>query len=236
MGDGAKKYNGWANYETWCVHLWLTNEEGSYRYWSEEAERQSKEARRCEEVRDGIWTVAEASRFRLADQLKEHIGEASPLSDGDCSLYMDLLNAALCEVDWAEVAEAFLEEVEPDDEPEEDDQAKEDDEEASTGEDDETLKRERTGTASGPLFELGQTVCTPGALTALTREDIDAALRRHVAGDWGDMPEGERLENETAVKEGHQIHSLYRGKGGCRFYVITEADRSVTTVLLPVEY
>ena len=50
------------------------------------------------------------------------------------------------------------------------------------------------------------------------------------------MPEGERQENDAAVREGSQLHSAYQGKNGCRFWVITEADRSVTTVLLPEEH
>ena len=113
MGDGAKGYNGWANYETWCVHLWLTNEEGSYRYWREEAGRHRKKS-------------GEDASGTLAEQLKSELEEASPIEEA--SLFSDLLNAALGEVDWFEVADAFLEDVEPDDENEEEDQAEEDDE------------------------------------------------------------------------------------------------------------
>ena len=102
MGDGAKGYNGWANYETWCVHLWLTNEEGSYRYWREEAGRHRKKS-------------GEDASGTLAEQLKNELEEASPIEEA--SLFSDLLNAALGEVDWFEVADAFLEDVEPDDEP-----------------------------------------------------------------------------------------------------------------------
>src|SRR4051794_10856032 len=65
-----KEYNGWANYETWCVHLWLTNEEGSYRYWREEARRHRLEAPSCANVMEGIWSVEQAVRFNLADQLQ----------------------------------------------------------------------------------------------------------------------------------------------------------------------
>src|SRR4051794_18704009 len=52
-----ERYNGWANYETWCVHLWLTNEEESYRYWREEARRHRGEAPSCSNVSEGIWSV-----------------------------------------------------------------------------------------------------------------------------------------------------------------------------------
>lgn len=237
MGNEAKRYNGWANYETWCVHLWLTNEEGSYRYWREEAERQSKEARRCEEVKAGTWTVPEARRFRLADQLKSELEEASPTEEA--SLFSDLLSGALAEVDWHEIAEAFLEEVDPDDEPDDEtedgDQADDDDEAAYTAEEFETLKRERIEKSSGPLFELGRTVSTPGALSALTRDDIGRALARHHRGDWGNVGRFDWRRNEEALSEGERLVSVYRGSDGTKFYVITEADRSSTCVHLPEE-
>lgn len=221
MGDGAKGYNGWANYETWCVHLWLTNEEGSYRYWREEAGRHRKEN-------------GEDASGTLAEQLKCELEEASPIEEA--SLFSDLLNAALGEVDWFEVADAFLEDVEPDDEPDEDDQAEEDDEEAFTAEEFARLKRERSESTNGPLFELGQTVSTPGALSALTRGEIAQALTRHHRGDWGDVGRFDWGRNEEALTEGERLVSVYHGADGTKFYVITEADRSSTCVLLPEEY
>lgn len=111
MSQEAKGYNGWANYETWCVHLWLTNEEGSYRYWREEAERHRKDN-------------GEDASGTLAEQLRSELEEASPIEEA--SLFSDLLNAALGEVDWFEVADAFLEDVEPDDGLEDDHQDDED--------------------------------------------------------------------------------------------------------------
>lgn len=213
MGDGAKGYNGWANYETWCVHLWLTNEQGSYCYWSDEAAVHRGEARDHKNVKAGIWSVEEAARFTLADAMKESFEQSHPFrgehlaNAKDPDVFCELLDSALSEVRWSEIADAFLEEVEPDDEPDDeteaDDQADEadaDDGEECTAEEFEKLTRERTETASGSLFELGQTVSTPGALAALTRDDIETALRRHAAGDWGDMPEGERQENDAAVR------------------------------------
>ena len=98
-------YNGWTNYETWCVHLWLTNEEGTYHYCRDAARQAGVEA--PEQVRRRVWTVEEAKKFRLADQLKEFVQEMDPVADG-ASMFTDLLNAALSEVDWHEIAEAFL--------------------------------------------------------------------------------------------------------------------------------
>src|SRR4051794_7859283 len=143
-----EEYNGWSNYETWCVHLWLTNEEGSYRYWKEEAERHRKEDR-------------ESERSNLAEQIRSELDEAAPTEKA--SVFSDLVNAALSEVDWHEIADAFLEEVQPEpgDEDEKTDQADEDDEEAYSAEEFERVKRERIESPNGTLFELGQVVTTP---------------------------------------------------------------------------
>ncbi len=85
-------------------------------------------------------------------------------------------------------------------------------------------------------FNLGQVVATPGSLEELSREEIANALRRHASGDWGDLSKDDKEENELALKAGYRILLVYKsGKGG-KFLVITEADRSVTTVLLPEEY
>jgi uncharacterized membrane protein YkoI len=235
MSDETNKYNGWANYETWCVHLWLTNEEGDYRYWREEAARHRKEAPRHANVREGIWSVELAERVSLAEEMKSEIEEASPIEGA--SLFSDLLNGAISEVDWQEVADAFLEEVEPDPR-DDDDQADEDEEdgEEQSGEAFEQEKRERIESRKEPLFELGQVVSTPGALEALTREDIVKALARHHRGDWGDVGRHDWQENEASLREGFRLLSIYRGTNGTKFWIITEADRSSTCVLLPSEY
>jgi hypothetical protein len=83
---------------------------------------------------------------------------------------------------------------------------------------------------------LGQTVATPAALDVLTRPDIVAALRRHSAGDWGEVDADDRAANDAALQTGERLLSVYRSANGTTFWVITEADRSVTTVLLPEDY
>ncbi len=85
-------------------------------------------------------------------------------------------------------------------------------------------------------FPLGQIVSTPNALSNLTRDDITKALGRHVAGDWGEACEEDRQENDLSLKEGFRLLSVYAGSDGTKFWIITEADRSVTTVLLPEDY
>lgn len=85
-------------------------------------------------------------------------------------------------------------------------------------------------------FELGQTVATPGALAAIHPEDLFACLIRHAAGDWGDLDEEDKAENELSLREGFRLLSAYTDRNGTKFWIITEADRTVTTTLLPSEY
>lgn len=90
----------------------------------------------------------------------------------------------------------------------------------------------------GPLFPLGQVVATPGALAALEEagQIPQEFLHRHVVGDWGDLDPHDLQANELAVRYGNRILSAYSTKNGTRLWVITEYDRSVTTLLLPSEY
>lgn len=101
-----RKYNGWTNYETWTVSLWLDNDEPSYRFWRNESARQRRQAKGSAQARSGCWTDAEAARLHLAEQLKEAITDAAPIKAP--SLYSDLLAAALSEVDWIEIAEHWM--------------------------------------------------------------------------------------------------------------------------------
>jgi hypothetical protein len=86
-------------------------------------------------------------------------------------------------------------------------------------------------------FPLGCIVATPGVELCVPPADIVRALARHARGDWGDLCEEDVNANEFAVDCGGRLVSVYRAEtSGERFYVITEADRSVTTLLLPNEY
>jgi hypothetical protein len=88
------------------------------------------------------------------------------------------------------------------------------------------------------LFSLGQVVCTPGAIEALGNVDDtpSALLTRHVTGDCGDLCEEDKQSNNDAIRNGLRVLSAYKLGDGTRLWVITEADRSVTTLLLPSEY
>jgi hypothetical protein len=89
-----------------------------------------------------------------------------------------------------------------------------------------------------PKFALGQIVATPGALRELERSGESPAkfLSRHSTGDWGEVDAGDWKLNDRAVMEGTRLLSAYRTAKGERLWIITEADRSVTTLLLPSEY
>ena len=84
-------------------------------------------------------------------------------------------------------------------------------------------------------FPLGQIVITAIANAQLESQAISEGLSRHASGDWGEVCEADREENELSLREGYRLLSVY-GTGKGRFWIITEADRSVTTVLMPDDY
>jgi hypothetical protein len=87
-------------------------------------------------------------------------------------------------------------------------------------------------------FPIGQTYITPGAEEALMvagQTGIEF-LRRHFSGDWSELSDEDATENELSLREGFRVLSAYRTAKGQRLWIITEADRSSTTILLPDEY
>ena len=100
-----KDYNGWTNYETWNVKLWMDNDESTYHYWQEQTDELWKRAQENQ-----AWpgsTRKESAAIQLADALKSKCEENQPEVSG---MYADLLGAALSEVNWLEIAENMLEE------------------------------------------------------------------------------------------------------------------------------
>ncbi len=95
-----------------------------------------------------------------------------------------------------------------------------------------------TRTNIGARFALGQTFITPGAQEALeiAGETAIQFLRRHMSADWGEVSEEDARENELSLREGFRLLSAYRTVKGQKLWIITEADRSATTILLPSEY
>jgi hypothetical protein len=98
-------YNGWANYETWLVNLWMDNEQGSQEFFREQAREYLSTAQA-----DDVWTKTQRARFRFADWLKHYYSEESrPELPG---VYGDLLGAALSSVNWDEIARHYIEAIE----------------------------------------------------------------------------------------------------------------------------
>jgi hypothetical protein len=107
-----ERYNGWTNYATWNIALWLGNEEGSYSYWRERTQQAYDDAEA-----EGTFTRKEQAALDLSRQLQDEIEEGNPLADQP-SMYSDLLGSAISDCNWYEIAENWLEDVE-EEEPEE---------------------------------------------------------------------------------------------------------------------
>lgn len=91
------------------------------------------------------------------------------------------------------------------------------------------------------LFKTGQIVSTRGVFEKMQEyphfaQFVNESLRRHMIGDWGDLGKEDKQENELSLKEGYRLLSAYEGKGLPKIWIITEADRSATTILFPDEY
>lgn len=96
----AERYNGWRNYETWNLALWIGNDQGSDEYWRERTQEAYKNADRSR-----FFTKREQAILDLSHQLQDEIEEGTPIVTG---FYADVLNAAIGEVDWYEIAEHWI--------------------------------------------------------------------------------------------------------------------------------
>lgn len=102
MKNENKTYNGWTNYETWNVSLWLNNDQGTQEYWQDRASNWLAIS-----IPSQYATKEENAVFDLTEELKEYFEENNPLKDTN-SCYVDLLNAALREVNWNEIARHII--------------------------------------------------------------------------------------------------------------------------------
>lgn len=87
-----------------------------------------------------------------------------------------------------------------------------------------------------PLFPWGRVVITANAQNTLVKDDAIKGFTRHMTGDWGDLCEEDRQANEDALNRDLRLLSSYSDRNGTKFWIITEADRSLTTILLPEDY
>jgi hypothetical protein len=221
MHTTSTTHEGWTNFETWAVRMGLKKDQASYEHYRELAEIALEDTVESYEGKLDATTRKEATGL-LAQRVRGEVEAAAPELGG--TLYSDLLNAALSRVDWLEIAEDLLADLQPNETSSEEAEAFE------------AIKRERQAHPGKPLFDLGRTVSTPGALEALPPDEIAAAFSRHANGDWGDVCREDWEENELSLREGFRLLSVYHDARGAKFYVITEANRSATTVLLPSEY
>jgi hypothetical protein len=106
-------YNGWTNYETWCVNLWLSNDQGSYEYVNEMAREAHADA-----TGDEVMTRKEYAALQLADALKNLHEESMP--EIPTGVYSDLLTSALGSVNWYEIAKSWIDDMEFDDDDQDD--------------------------------------------------------------------------------------------------------------------
>lgn len=102
-------YQGWRNYETWVVNLWIDNERGDYEYWRERTD----EVMSSSEAHDSF-SQEDVAKGTLADELKEWLEEAMP--DEMSGMFVDLLKGAISEVDTYEIAGHWVDDYEPEDE------------------------------------------------------------------------------------------------------------------------
>lgn len=86
-----------------------------------------------------------------------------------------------------------------------------------------------------PKFALGQVVITPAAQSQLNHYDVVMGLHRHNSGDFGDVSENDKAANTEAMETADMILSAYTDRNSVAFWIITEGDRSATTILLPSE-
>lgn len=87
-----------------------------------------------------------------------------------------------------------------------------------------------------PKFPIGQILLTSNAMRTLEPEDVHAGLARHATCDWGDVCPADWEANDSALWGGGRLFSVYHGRNAVKFWIITEADRTATTVLLPDDY
>jgi hypothetical protein len=206
----TKLYEFWYSVETWIIAVWIDSERPTCEYWQAVADETLKL------TGEGSNRLEEA-KVTLMDRLRDEICEAA--SAENRGLFAELLSHALTNVDWQEIAEHLL---------------------AGANLQEETAQvrwtRPRPGPEAEPRLSLGEVVTAEGASWTIDARNIREALARHQRGDWGDCCPEDWQANEEALRDGHRLHSVYRSWNGDIFWILTEPDRSVTTVLLPSEY
>jgi len=180
--------------ETWLTYRWLTEDEEPRTFWQARASTIAKH-----------YTDTNLAIQQLGKEILDSV--KAECCTNIASLAEDLLQAALWEVSWCDVAKALLK--------------------------DELPVEMQIDT---PFFPLGNIVATAGVMESIPSDERLAALAKHARSDWGEVDGVDWSENDSAIIQGNRIFSEYQSKAGVTFLIITEADRSATTILLPGEY
>lgn len=107
-----KTYNGWTNYETWNVKLWMDNDQGSQEYWQEQAQAAWDATDDDEDEKERAEEAVSSLRETLKDEFEQAECDLLETAGASASMWADLLGAAMSEVNWHEIAESLMEEVE----------------------------------------------------------------------------------------------------------------------------
>ncbi len=86
------------------------------------------------------------------------------------------------------------------------------------------------------VLDFGVVRVTDGATDRLNKDDVRNALSRHICGDWGHVEVEDWIENDSSLRNGYRVLSAYADRNSQKFWIVTEADRSTTTIMLPEEY
>jgi hypothetical protein len=205
----------WSNDETWRLRRWIVNEPSIAANWHELIEA----------------LLSDEMLARDPDELRRHVvSELRHEAELYCcsfagDLASELIETAMARVNWSELAEELILD------------------QNGTPIDQETQQESKInasqispGAIATTFFPLGNVVVTPGALARIPLGERLAALARHSATDWGEVDGVDWSENNSAMKFGARIFSEYLANSGQTFLIVTEADRSVTTIMLPDEY
>lgn len=204
---------GWTNYETWCAACWILEKKDNRQRWRAAAKGYAGAFSSDSIKADERQKALQGATLSLGKKLREEVtGAGRRLLDEVCPC---VTRSAIGKIDWTNIAAKLLEEFLPGPPP------------APVNEAEYVCEWR---------FPMGNVVATPGALESLHAFEISTSLTRHVRGDWGLVDLHDAQENEFALKNGLRLRSAYENSDGNRFWIVTEADRSSTTVLLPEEY
>lgn len=204
---------GWTNYETWCVSEWLPTDETVWSGFREQLRRMATQRTTAsDESNPSLAAKRRMQKCELAKQLRDAVSRLGymelPL------IYCDLLESGLARVNWLEIVEHFLSHPFP-----------------------KQLRRAAAPVdALTPVFDAGHIITGSTAQERLAPEEIKAALVRHLQGDWGILDADDRRQNLRALAAGRSLQSVYESANGINLWVVTEADRSLTSVLLAEDY